>query len=131
MATMTLNTANMASPQQFPEYRDLFKFPEYTLPPVKLLVYHEPPANMSSIESPKPNAVHPNNDSTESLVRTPGRKPSPQPAHFSVPVNLRNGNGNGHRILRSATVGYIAPEFKGKQAQMEQGMHIKPVDNHI
>ncbi|KAI5457718.1 NAD+ dependent glutamate dehydrogenase [Mariannaea sp. PMI_226] len=43
------------------------------------------------------------------------RGPSPQPTHFSVPLV----NGNGHRILRSATVGYIAPEFKGKADQIK------------
>jgi hypothetical protein len=46
------------------------------------------------------------------------RTPSPRSTHFSVPYN---GNGNGHRILRSATVGYVAPEFKGKKEQMLQG----------
>lgn len=50
------------------------------------------------------------------------RLPSPQPAHFSVPYkNGKNGNGNGHRILRSATVGYVAPEFEGKQMQIVDG----------
>lgn len=47
----------------------------------------------------------------------PIRHPSPQPTHFSVP---QRPNGNGHRVLRSATVGYIAPEFKGKAEQMKQ-----------
>lgn len=46
------------------------------------------------------------------------RTPSPRSTHFSVPYN---GNGNGHRILRSATVGYVAPEFKGKKDQMMAG----------
>ncbi|KAI0603231.1 NAD-specific glutamate dehydrogenase-like protein [Biscogniauxia sp. FL1348] len=45
------------------------------------------------------------------------RHPSPQPTHFSVP--LGNIGGNGHRILRSATVGYIAPEFEGRAEQMK------------
>ncbi|KAI1354587.1 NAD-specific glutamate dehydrogenase-like protein [Xylaria sp. FL0043] len=50
------------------------------------------------------------------------RHPSPQPTHFTVPlssdmVNGQNGH-NGHKVLRSATVGYIAPEFKGKEEQM-------------
>ncbi len=49
----------------------------------------------------------------------PSRHPSPQPTHFSVP--LAKSNGNGHRILRSATVGYVAPEFKGRDDQMKQG----------
>lgn len=48
----------------------------------------------------------------------PSRQPSPQPTHFSVPQKL---NGNGHRVLRAATVGYIAPEFGGKSEQMEKG----------
>ncbi|KAH8894893.1 NAD-dependent glutamate dehydrogenase [Thozetella sp. PMI_491] len=48
----------------------------------------------------------------------PSRHPSPQPTHFSVP--LAKINGNGHRVLRSATVGYVAPEFKGRDEQMQQ-----------
>jgi hypothetical protein len=50
----------------------------------------------------------------------PGRHPSPQPTHIGYP-SMSKVNGNGHRVLRSATVGYIAPEFKGKQEQMKQG----------
>jgi len=53
-----------------------------------------------------------------SIASSPTHRLSPLSAHFSVPS--RNGNGNGHRVLRSATVGYIAPEFKGKAAQMTQ-----------
>jgi glutamate dehydrogenase len=49
------------------------------------------------------------------------RHPSPQPTHFNVSHPSRP-NGNGHRMLRSATVGYLAPEFKGKAEQMKQGM---------
>jgi len=49
----------------------------------------------------------------------PGRHPSPQPTHIGYP-SMSKVNGNGHRVLRSATVGYIAPEFKGKQEQMKQ-----------
>ncbi|KAH6661231.1 NAD-specific glutamate dehydrogenase [Truncatella angustata] len=51
----------------------------------------------------------------------PSRHPSPQPTHFSVPQKL---NGNGHRVLRSATVGYIAPEFTGKVEQMQKVKEI-------
>lgn len=47
------------------------------------------------------------------------RHPSPQPTHVSYPV-MAKVNGNGHRVLRSATVGYVAPEFKGKTDQMKQ-----------
>ncbi|KAK3357011.1 Glutamate/Leucine/Phenylalanine/Valine dehydrogenase-domain-containing protein [Lasiosphaeria hispida] len=49
----------------------------------------------------------------------PGRHPSPQPTHVSYPL-MAKINGNGHRTLRSATVGYVAPEFAGKAEQMKQ-----------
>lgn len=45
------------------------------------------------------------------------RRPSPQPTHFSVPLKHHS---NGHRTLRSATVGYVAPEFTGKVEQMKE-----------
>ncbi|KAL2760901.1 hypothetical protein ACRALDRAFT_2039440 [Sodiomyces alcalophilus JCM 7366] len=51
------------------------------------------------------------------------RHPSPQPTHFSVPITSQAngiGHGVGHRVLRSATVGYVAPEFLGKLEQMQQ-----------
>jgi glutamate dehydrogenase len=51
----------------------------------------------------------------------PGRHPSPQPTHVSYPITAKVVNGNGHRVLRSATVGYVAPEFKGKKEQMQLG----------
>lgn len=69
----------------------------------------------------------PQHKMVDQLLKSPDRHPSPQPTHFSVPYGNGkngtngNGNGNGHRVLRSATVGYVAPEFKGKQAQMVQG----------
>ncbi|KAL6399125.1 NAD-specific glutamate dehydrogenase [Ilyonectria robusta] len=50
------------------------------------------------------------------------RGPSPQPTHFSVPLTATNHNG--HRILRSATVGYIAPEFTGKADQIKSVKEI-------
>lgn len=43
------------------------------------------------------------------------RRPSPQPAHFTV--GGPSHNANGHRRLRSATVGYVAPEFTGRTDQ--------------
>lgn len=47
------------------------------------------------------------------------RHPSPQPSHItSLPASKLYGNG--HRVLRSATVGYVAPEFKGKAQQMKE-----------
>ncbi|KAK3333619.1 NAD-specific glutamate dehydrogenase [Cercophora scortea] len=49
------------------------------------------------------------------------RHPSPQPTHvsYTYPMAAKT-NGNGHRVLRSATVGYVAPEFTGKAEQMKQ-----------
>lgn len=55
-------------------------------------------------------------------LQDPSRHPSPQPTHFSVPVSAQS-NGIGHRVLRSATVGYVAPEFVGKLEQMQQGQY--------
>jgi glutamate dehydrogenase len=121
--TLTLNTADlMGRTLQFPEFTEKFpeyteKFPEYTDPVVHPFPeYIDPLDNMASLEPASRSLV---NKLVEEVGRTPGRQPSPQPAHFSVPY--KNGNGNGNRILRSATVGYIAPEFKGKKAQMLQG----------
>lgn len=63
------------------------------------------------------------NKHIEQIIRSPGREPSPQPTHFSVSGHsYPHAYGqNGHRVLRSATVGYIAPRFEGKKAQMAEG----------
>jgi hypothetical protein len=116
--TFTLHTADlMDSSLQFPEYAE--KFPEYFEPIiVPFPDYNDPLDNMASFEVPN-NFLSPVNKFVQDVVATPDRHPSPQPTHFSVPY--KNGNGNGHRVLRSATVGYIAPEFKGKKEQMLQG----------
>ncbi|KOS21092.1 NAD-specific glutamate dehydrogenase [Escovopsis weberi] len=85
----------------------------------------------STTLKPKVLAEIQNTDSDSS------RGPSPQPTHVTVlPTNGTNGN----RVLRSATVGYIAPEFKGKVEQMkavrtiiqESGWIPEPlIDNEI
>ena len=49
----------------------------------------------------------------EQVVRTPGRQPSPQPTHLSVPTS--------HRILHETGSGYVAPKFEGKEKQIEEG----------
>ncbi|KAJ9142037.1 NAD-specific glutamate dehydrogenase [Coniochaeta hoffmannii] len=54
------------------------------------------------------------------LKDEPERHPSPQPTHLGGGLYLNKANGNGHRTMRSATLGYIAPEFKGKAEQMKQ-----------
>ncbi|QSZ35790.1 hypothetical protein DSL72_006912 [Monilinia vaccinii-corymbosi] len=71
--------------------------------------------NMATISSPTTRSPH---KLVEQTIRTPGRQPSPQPTHFNIAH--RNGNGSGHRVLRSATVGYVAPEFKGRTEQMSK-----------
>jgi glutamate dehydrogenase len=63
------------------------------------------------------------NKYVEQIIRSPGREPSPQPTHFSVSSHSHPYGHNGHRILRSATVGYIAPRFEGKKAQMIEGQY--------
>ncbi|KAK8031907.1 NAD-specific glutamate dehydrogenase [Apiospora arundinis] len=62
------------------------------------------------------------------LDRFPDYAESPEAARSpnmtaNGPINKLT-NGNGHRVLRSATVGYIAPEFKGKAEQKNQVKEI-------
>ncbi|KAK3938367.1 Glutamate/Leucine/Phenylalanine/Valine dehydrogenase-domain-containing protein [Diplogelasinospora grovesii] len=64
-------------------------------------------------------ATNPTNRLVGKLINETSRHPSPQPTHFSYPLMAKT-NGNGHRVLRSATVGYVAPEFAGKAEQMKQ-----------
>ncbi|KFY31050.1 hypothetical protein V493_01447 [Pseudogymnoascus sp. VKM F-4281 (FW-2241)] len=51
------------------------------------------------------------------VIRTPNRIPSPQPAHLSL---RHHANGNDHKVPRSAAVGYVAPKFEGKEAQINE-----------
>lgn len=139
---LTLNTADLVgSPKQFPEYHEpgIFvppsptQFPDYCEPPEFVASTFQSPkycepepfdimANLEDDVSPT-TPPNPANKLVEQVVRTPGRQPSPQPTHLGIPQ--KNGNGNGvHRILRSGTVGYIAPEFKGKKDQMLQGLFL-------
>ncbi|KAG6002753.1 glutamate dehydrogenase (NADP(+)) gdh1 [Claviceps pusilla] len=53
---------------------------------------------------------------TQSLETSRGA--SPQPTHFSIPCSARPKQ-NGHRTVHSATIDYVAPEFKGKEKQMK------------
>ena len=110
--------ASFQEPQNLPKYEETVDFPKYEELP-EFSEIDESTSVMADISGTPRSPSSPTNKNVEQIVRTPGRKPSPQPTHFSVPP--KNGNGNGHRILRSATVGYIAPEFKGKAAQMLQG----------
>lgn len=66
----------------------------------------------------------PHNKLLDHVIRTPGRQPSPQPTHLSVP-----GPGP-HRVLHEEGPGYVAPKFEGKELQMEQGMLCTPSIRH-
>ena len=65
-------------------------------------------------ERPPENGLH--NRILEQIVRTPGRQPSPQPVHLSVPGSSQ------HKVLHEEGSGYVAPKFDGKELQMDQGM---------
>lgn len=104
MSTFQSGMANISPVDSFPTYTDSF---EDTSPIMETI------ANVIS----KPLAAVQSQDSPDS-----SRGPSPGPTHFSVP--LSNGNGHAHRVLRSATVGYIAPEFLGK---LEQKQTVKDI----
>ena len=60
------------------------------------------------------NGLH--NKISDHVVRTPGRQPSPQPTHLSVPGSTQ------HKLLHEEGSGYVAPRFDGKELQMDQGM---------
>lgn len=109
MATVLspINTDSVGASQQFPAYDEqLFLSTEENMATIN-----------SSTRSP--------HKLLDQVIRTPGRQPSPQPTHFNIPH--KNGNGNGHRVLRSATVGYVAPEFKGRTEQMSKGVSSLPL----
>ncbi|KAI9679703.1 MAG: NAD-dependent glutamate dehydrogenase [Bathelium mastoideum] len=63
---------------------------------------------------PPNGAVH--NRVLEDVVRTPGRVPSPQPTHLSVP------GSNRQFLVEKDEPGYVAPKFEGKEEQMEEVM---------
>ncbi|KAM5353935.1 hypothetical protein ACJ41O_000585 [Fusarium nematophilum] len=106
MLAVAASPTNILPSDRFPEYTDPLEEPS----PIMTAITSNPVANIKAEAS---------------------RGPSPQPTHFSVPLtngqSNGNGNGNGHRVLRSATVGYIAPEFIGK---LEQKAAVKDIIKH-
>ena len=96
---LTIQTTNL----------DLDRFPEYFDP---LDSYD------SAVDIMASNGA-PDNKLLDGAKDDASRHPSPQPTHFSVPLKTNGQNGN--KVLRSATVGYIAPEFKGRAEQMKSG----------
>ncbi|KAI1144400.1 NAD-specific glutamate dehydrogenase [Hypoxylon sp. FL0543] len=111
---LTIQTTDLPS-DRFPDYSD----------PLESLEALEPKTQIMTTNGIAPtSAPTPANKLLGKVqsVEQPSRHPSPQPTHFSVPLGTL-GN-NGHRILRSATVGYIAPEFKGRDEQIKRVKEI-------
>lgn len=95
---------------RFPTYIDPFEDSDET-------VIDENSMPSSASSSP----LNPGQKLVEKVREDPSRHASPQPTSVHVPT-LSNTNGrNGYRVMRSATVGYVAPEFKGKADQMNEG----------
>lgn len=91
----------------------LDRFPEYQDP-----LEEEFPPFSDVFGTMTANGTAPANKALGVDTDDASRHPSPQPTHFNLPT----GNGaSGNKILRSATVGYIAPEFKGRTEQMTSG----------
>lgn len=68
------------------------------------------------------------NKLVEQVIRTPDRRPSPQPTLLGVP-GASNSNQSLHKILPSDHgSGYVAPKFEGKQSQMAEGMYSPDQD---
>lgn len=97
----------------FPTYIDPFESSDDTF------AYSDVSTMASS--TPSPTAT-PNHKLVEKLREDPSRHASPQPT--SVSHGPAKMNGNGYRVLRSATVGYIAPAFAGKLDQMKEGEQL-------
>lgn len=57
------------------------------------------------------------NKQLDKVIRTPGRQPSPQPTHLSVPGSVQKSH-----VLQETGSGYVAPKFEGKAQQMEEVM---------
>jgi hypothetical protein len=74
------------------------------------------PSNTNTMAMPANGEAQSNgtlhNKLLDQVVRTPDRRPSPQPTHLSVP-------GQVHKVLQEEGSGYVAPKFEGKEQQME------------
>lgn len=103
--------ADFEACDRFPIYTDPFEDSDDTFTEDTIM-------SPSAVSASSPLSAGPR--AAGKLSEDPSRHASPQPTSVSVPLS-RTTNGNGYRVLRSATVGYIAPEFKGKQVQMDQG----------
>ena len=71
------------------------------------------------------SSTEPPNKLLEQVIRTPGRQPSPQPTHLSVPGPAQP------KMLQEEDSGYVAPKFEGKDLQMDQGrLTLNEVDTY-
>lgn len=100
---LSIRTTNMET-SRFPDYVDPFE---------------DSKSSTGTMTGPSPALSHAKTLAGK-LKDDPARHPSPQPTHLGG-TYLSRANGNGHRTMRSATLGYIAPEFTGKAEQMKQG----------
>jgi len=74
------------------------------------------PNGSSETTSPSSSSTSlPQNKLVDQAIRTPGRQPSPQPTHLGVP------GVPPARVLQETGPGYVAPEFEGKDKQMDEG----------
>lgn len=101
---------NMEPCDSFPTYVDPFDSSD------DAFAYSDVSTMASATPSPTSSL---NKKLVEKLRDDPSRHASPQPT--SVSHGSAKVNGNGYRVLRSATVGYIAPAFVGKSDQMKEG----------
>jgi hypothetical protein len=49
------------------------------------------------------------------------------PSHNNHNVHGGQSDHDGHRVWRSSTIGYIAPNFEGKRAQMAEGQYTRTI----
>lgn len=97
----------------FPTYIDPFDSSDDNL------AYSDVSTMASTTASPTSSTNH---KLVEQLREDRSRHASPQ--RTSVSHGPAKVNGNGYRVLRSATVGYIAPAFVGKLDQMREGEQL-------
>lgn len=76
-----------------------------------------PSANGTANGSSKPH-----NKLFDTVIREPGRQPSPQPTHLGVPGNGPMSPMGQHHVVHESGSGYVAPKFEDKEQQMEDVM---------
>jgi hypothetical protein len=87
---------------------------------------------------PSVEDFRPYNKMLDLASRTSSRTSSPQPTQLTFHngsgsrdgSGSRNGSGSRdrRRAVRTSTVGYIAPKFEGKKAQMVEGQYGQDIE---